>query len=69
MAKPCCGLATSRRSRRTPPTAIIWSTARTGPAFVAIDNSEGEGDCHYPDADLIWNMGEERYTHKDGTPY
>ena len=37
--------------------------------FVAIDNSEGEGDCHYPDADLIWNIAEERYTHKDGTPY
>ena len=37
--------------------------------FVAIDNKEGEGDCHYPDVDLIWNMGEERYTHRDGTPY
>ena len=37
--------------------------------FVAIDNSEGEGKCHYPDADLIWNMDEERYTHRDGTPY
>ena len=37
--------------------------------FVAIDNSEGEGDCHYPDADLVWNMGGERYTHKDGTPF
>ena len=30
--------------------------------FVAIDNSEGEGDCHYPDVDLKWNMAEERYT-------
>ena len=38
-------------------------------SFVAIDNSEGEGNCHYPDADLIWNMGEDRYTHKDGTSY
>ena len=37
--------------------------------FVAIDNSEGEGNCHYPDADLIWNMGDERFTRRDGTPY
>ena len=37
--------------------------------FVAIDNSEGEGNCHYPDADLIWNMADQRYTHRDGTPY
>ena len=37
--------------------------------FVAIDNLEGEGDCHYPDADLVWNMAKERYTRKDGTPY
>ena len=37
--------------------------------FVAIDNSEGEGNCHYPDVDLVWNMGDERYTHRDGTPY
>ncbi|MES2904455.1 MAG: cupin domain-containing protein [Pseudomonadota bacterium] len=37
--------------------------------FVAIDNAEGEGNCHYPDADLIWNKGEDRYTRRDGTPY
>ena len=37
--------------------------------FAAIDNSEGEGDYHYPDADLVWNMAEERYTHRDGSPY
>ena len=37
--------------------------------FVAIDNAEGAGDCHYPDADLIWNMSAQRYTHRDGTPY
>ena len=35
--------------------------------FVAIDNAEGEGDCHYPDVDLLWNMGEGRYTKKDGS--
>ena len=35
--------------------------------FVAIDNAEGEGDCHYPDVDLLWNMGEARYTRKDGS--
>ena len=34
-------------------------------SFVAIDNAEGEGDCHYPDVDLLWNMGEEHYTRKD----
>ncbi len=38
-------------------------------SFVAIDNSEGEGDCHYPDADLIWDVGDDRYTPRDGTPY
>ena len=37
--------------------------------FLAFDCQYGEGDCHYPDADLHWNMAEERYTHKDGTPY
>lgn len=37
--------------------------------FVAIDNSEGEGNCHYPDADLIWNKAEDRYTRRDGTHY
>ena len=35
--------------------------------FVAIDNAQGEGDCHYPDVDLKWNMVEERYTKKDGS--
>ena len=35
--------------------------------FVAIDNAQGEGDCHYPDIDLLWNMGEGRYTRKDGS--
>jgi uncharacterized cupin superfamily protein len=38
-------------------------------SFLAIDNRRGEGDCHYPDADLRWNMADGRYTRKDGTPY
>ncbi len=38
-------------------------------SFVAIDNSEGEGNCHYPDADLVWNQADQRYTHRDGTAY
>ena len=37
--------------------------------FLAIDNRRGEGDCHYPDADLRWDNGNQRYTRKDGTPY
>ena len=37
--------------------------------FLAIDNRRGEGDCHYPDADLRWDVAGDRYTHKDGTPY
>ena len=37
--------------------------------FLAIDCRIGEGDCHYPDADLRWNQAEQRYTRKDGTPY
>jgi uncharacterized cupin superfamily protein len=38
-------------------------------AFLAIDNRRGEGDCHYPDIDLLWNASEGKYTHKDGTAY
>ena len=38
-------------------------------AFLAIDNRRGEGDCHYPDADLRWDADGQRYTRKDGTPY
>ena len=37
--------------------------------FLAIDNRRGEGDCHYPDADLRWDQANQRYTRKDGTPY
>ena len=37
--------------------------------FVAIDNRGGEGDCHYPDADLRWNAADDCYTHQDGTHY
>lgn len=38
-------------------------------AFLAIDNRRGEGDCHYPDADLRWDVAKQQYTHRDGTPY
>ena len=38
-------------------------------AFLAIDNRRGEGDCHYPDIDLLWNVAEQRYTHRDGAAY
>jgi uncharacterized cupin superfamily protein len=38
-------------------------------SFVAVDNRRGEGDCHYPDADLRWDAAKSRYTRKDGTPY
>ena len=37
--------------------------------FLAVDCQIGEGNCHYPDADLHWNMAAGRFTHKDGTPY
>ena len=37
--------------------------------FLAIDGRAGEGDCHYPDIDLRWDMKGDRYTHKDGSPY
>ena len=37
--------------------------------FLAMDNSDGEGDCHYPDVDLHWDNAAGRYTRKDGTPY
>jgi len=38
-------------------------------SFLAFDGRSGEGDCHYPDADLHWDMKGERYTHKDGSSY
>lgn len=37
--------------------------------FLAIDGRLSEGDCHYPDVDLHWDVANDRYTHKDGTPY
>lgn len=37
--------------------------------FLAIDNRRGEGDCHYPDADLRYDASSGCYTRKDGTPY
>lgn len=37
--------------------------------FLAVDNRRGEGDCHYPDANLRWDAAADRYTRKDGTPY
>lgn len=37
--------------------------------FLAIDGRLGEGDCHYPDADLHFEMSTSRFIHKDGTPY
>ena len=38
-------------------------------SFVAIDNRGEDGDCHYPDIDLMWNAAGDRYTRNDGTPY
>lgn len=37
-------------------------------AFIAIGR-QGTGIVHYPDIDLRWNGPEDRYEHKDGTPY
>jgi uncharacterized cupin superfamily protein len=37
--------------------------------FLAVDNRRGEGDCHYPDVDLHYDVPRGRFTHKDGTPY
>jgi uncharacterized cupin superfamily protein len=38
-------------------------------SFLAFDVRQGEGDCHYPDADLHYEVEKDRYTRKDGTPY
>lgn len=38
-------------------------------SFLAIDNRRGEGDCHYPDADLRYDAQSKRFVHKDGSPY
>lgn len=38
-------------------------------SFVVVDNRRGEGDCHYPDVDLRFEVAGARFTHKDGTPY
>ena len=48
-----------------------WTPAETDAlrAFIAVDGRLSEGDCHYPDIDLLWDQSNDRYTHKDGTPY
>ena len=38
-------------------------------SFLAFDVQLGEGDCHYPDADLHYVVKGKSYTRKDGTPY
>jgi uncharacterized cupin superfamily protein len=38
-------------------------------SFLAFDVQSAEGDCHYPDADLHFEIKGERYTRKDGAPY
>lgn len=38
-------------------------------AFLAFDGKAGEGDCHYPDADLHWDVATEQYRRKDGVFY
>jgi uncharacterized cupin superfamily protein len=47
----------------------LVNRSETPCVFLAIDNRRGEGDCHYPDADLVWDQSNQRYTRKDGTPY
>ena len=37
--------------------------------FLAIDGRIGEGDCHYPDADLHYDMAGTRFVHKDGSEF
>jgi uncharacterized cupin superfamily protein len=37
--------------------------------FLALDCRIGEGDCHYPDVDLLYDAETGRMTHKDGTAY
>lgn len=37
--------------------------------FLAVDNSRGAGDCHYPDVDLQLDIATMRFTHKDGSSY
>ena len=37
--------------------------------FLAFDCRIGEGDCHYPDVDLLYDADSGRMTHKDGTAY
>jgi len=37
--------------------------------FLAMDAPRTEGDCHYPDIDLLWDNAAGIYRHKDGKPY
>ena len=37
--------------------------------FLAVDSRLGEGRCHYPDIDLVWENAGGRYTRKDGSAY
>ena len=37
--------------------------------FLAIDNRRNEGDCHYPDVDLLYQAATGRMTRKDGSAF
>ena len=37
--------------------------------FLAMDAPRTEGDCHYPDIDLLWDNAAQIYRHKDGKAY
>jgi uncharacterized cupin superfamily protein len=41
----------------------------SGDCVMLAFGSKEAGDCHYSDVDLHWNAAQQRYTHKDGTPY
>lgn len=32
--------------------------------FIVVDNRRGEGDCHYPDIDLLYDAASDRYVKK-----
>ena len=42
---------------------------RDAPCLFLVVGSDNGKDCHYPDIDLLFEGGTDRYLHKDGTPY
>jgi uncharacterized cupin superfamily protein len=47
----------------------LINRGQTPVKFLVVGAKGSNGDCHYPDIDLVADFASGRYTRKDGTPY